>query len=218
MPPIEKVRTTAIALMPVEAGNSPYRITAAEFQRMVEAGVLPSDRRVYLWDGVLYEKMARKQVHAIAQSKLVAVLIKRLPDDWYVSAENPLNLDMTKTPLPDLAVVRGTPDDYPQDPPRGLDTALVVEVMNTSKRKDRETHQRACAAAGVPVYWIVDVEARVVWVYTDPSPPGHPGPANHGPAYCEREKVPAGGTLTLPLPGRPPVQIAVDEILARGSG
>jgi Uma2 family endonuclease len=207
MPQTQILPTTQAVPLPVDAGNLPYRITADDFQRMVDADVLPSDRRIYLWDGVLHEKMAKTRAHAIPQDKLNTLLVKRLPEGWHVSAENSLNLDMTKTPLPDFAVVRGTPDDYPQLPPRGTDTALVIEVMNTSKKKDREIHQRACAAAGVPVYWVVDVEARVVWVYANPSGPGS--------EYRDRAKVAAGCTLELSLPGHPPIRIGVDEILAK---
>jgi Uma2 family endonuclease len=207
MPQTENLPATVSEPLPVDAGDPLYLITADDFQRMVDADVLPPDRRIYLWDGVLYEKMAKTRAHAIPQDKLNAILVKRLPDGWYLSAENPLNLDMSKTPLPDLAVVRGVPDDYPKKPPRGTDAALVIEVMNTCKKKDWEIHQRACAAAGVPAYWVVEVEARVVWAYSDPSPPG--------PEYRVQKKVPAGGTLEVSLPGHDPIRIEVDEILAK---
>jgi len=207
MPQTESLLTTVSEPLPVNASDPLYRITADDFQRMVDAGLLPADRRIYLWDGVLYEKMAKTRAHSIPHAKLYALLAKRLPDGWHVCAEDSLNLDMTKTPLPDLMVLRGSPDDYPKLFPRGTDTALVVEVMNTSKKKDREFHQQACAAAGVPAYWVVDVEARVVWVFSNPSPPG--------PEYSVQKKVPASGTLEVPLPGHEPICIDVDEILAR---
>ena len=207
MPQTETLPTTVSDSLPVDAGDPVYRITAEDFQRMVDADVLPADRRIYLWDGVLCEKMAKTQAHAVPQYKLTAILVKRLPAGWFVSAESPVNLDMTKTPLPDFAVVRGEPDDYRRLPPRGSDTALVIEVMYTSKKKDRETHQRACAAAGVPAYWVVDFEARVVWVYSNPDPPD--------PGYSVQKEVPAGGTLEVLLPGHDPICIVVDEILAR---
>jgi Uma2 family endonuclease len=215
MPQTENLPATASEMPTADVVDPLYRITADDFQRMVEAGVLPADRRIYLWDGVLCEKMAKTRAHAIQQDKLNTLLVKRVPDGWYVSAENPLNLDMTKTPLPDFAIVRGSPEDYPERPPRGTDAALVIEVMVTSKKKDREVHQRASAVAGVPTYWVVDVEARAVWVYTEPSPPGQGKGGAPVPEYRVQTKVPAGGTLELSLPGHDPIRIDVDEILAR---
>src|SRR5437764_1195429 len=107
-----------------------YPLAAADYYQMVESGILPPDRRVFLWDGGLFTKMAKKQAHAIAQSKLARVLFREVPPGgWYVSTENPVEVAGDKVLLPDLAVIRGAPDDYPRKPPTAADVALIVEVM-----------------------------------------------------------------------------------------
>ncbi len=40
--------------------GEPYKLSADDYFRMVEADIIPPDRRVGLWEGRLYEKMAKK--------------------------------------------------------------------------------------------------------------------------------------------------------------
>ncbi len=47
-------------------------------------------------------------------------------------------------------VVRGRPEDIPDDPPTAADTALVVEVADASPRDDRRDELAIYAAAGIP--------------------------------------------------------------------
>ena len=42
----------------------PYPITSDIFQGMIEHELIPVEKRVYLWDGRLYEKMAKTLPHA----------------------------------------------------------------------------------------------------------------------------------------------------------
>src|SRR5690349_14210219 len=52
----------------------PYRLTADDYFRMVDADIIPRDRRVELWEGRLVETMAKKQAHAVAQMVLVEAI------------------------------------------------------------------------------------------------------------------------------------------------
>jgi Uma2 family endonuclease len=65
-------------------------------------------------------------------------------------------------PEPDLAIV--PPGRYADaHPDRAF---LLVEVAESSLEYDRETKGPLYAESGVPEYWIVDVAARRVEVYT----------------------------------------------------
>lgn len=193
-----------------KVGDEPYPLSADEFQRIVDAEILPSDRRIYLWDGRLFEKMSKLQPHAIAQSKLTAALFRAVPPGWHISPENPLRVDTKSVPLPDMAVVRGAPDDYPKAPPHAGDLALLVEVMHTSRKKDLRDHLQAYAAAGVRAYWVVDLKGRVIRCFRQPVKalkvsrmPGYETDTRHGP----------GDSVELEVPGSDPVRIRVDDIL-----
>ena len=45
---------------------------------------------------------------------------------------------------------------------------LVIEVSDSSLRTDRDIKRDIYAEAGVPEYWIVDVQGRAVDVHTEP--------------------------------------------------
>jgi Uma2 family endonuclease len=72
--------------------------------------------------------------------------------------------------LPDVAVVRGTLEDYRKEHP--FSAELVVEVAVATLELDRDKAE-LYAAAGVPEYWIVVPEERAVEVFCDPSPSGY---------------------------------------------
>lgn len=70
-------------------------------------------------------------------------------------------------PEPDVAVVRGAPEDFMERHPGGPDLALVVEISVTSQKLDGEK-ARVYASASVPAYWQIDVPAGRVRAYADP--------------------------------------------------
>jgi Uma2 family endonuclease len=70
----------------------------------------------------------------------------------------PLVLGLHTDPVPDFAVVAGHP----------VTAALVVEVADTSLRFDTNDKRLLYAGAGIPDYWVVDVNARRLLVYRNP--------------------------------------------------
>jgi Uma2 family endonuclease len=69
-------------------------------------------------------------------------------------------------PLPDLAwLVR---KDYSRVHPSPDDVLLLIEVSDSSLRKDRGPKLELYAEANIREYWIVNVQGRCVDVYRDP--------------------------------------------------
>src|SRR4051794_14720997 len=89
---------------PSVTADAPYPITSDVYDEMVEQGLIPTERRVYLWDGRLYEKMAKTQAHAITHNSLLNAIFRRLPAHYFPGTENPVRLDERHTPLPDFVV------------------------------------------------------------------------------------------------------------------
>jgi Uma2 family endonuclease len=202
------VTTQASPAALVRGGRS-YRVTAEVYYRMLAAGVIPQPARVELWDGELVEKMGKNQPHVIALTKLVRALIRLVPDGWHVAPEAPLELDEARVPAPDLMIVRGQPDDYPDRPPTGASVSLVVEVADTSLRKDVGRMRAAYAAAAIPVYWIINLPARQIEIYNAPT---GPDPA---PRYGERHVFGPADLLPVVLDGREVGRLAVRDLLPR---
>jgi Uma2 family endonuclease len=186
-----------------------YQLSADDYFRMVEADIIPRDRRVGLWAGQLYEKMAKKLPHAVAQSLGLVAVIRALPEGWFVWLENPFLVDDFTAPLPDLTVARGTADDYVRRGswPKAGEIGLVVELADTSLRKNLTETLRTYARAGLPWYWVVNLVAQRVEVYSRPEVAG----------YAASEAFEAGKDIPLMLDGREVARIPARDLLPEES-
>ena len=93
-----------------------------------------------------------------------------------------------------MAVV--APGIYGEEHPR---TAfLVIEVAVTSLTTDLQLKAPLYAAARVPEYWVVDVNAKCLHVFTDPRPGG----------YASRRTVGPGGAVRPQQVNVAPLQLA----------
>ena len=81
---------------------------------------------------------------------------------------------------------------------------LLVEVTESSEQ-DRTKKLVGYAAAGIPIYWILDLALRRLEVYRDPGPSG----------YSVEEMIPEGGFVELVIDQRSFGWIAVTENLPR---
>lgn len=185
--------------------DSEYLLSVDQYLAMGRAGILTEDDRVELIEGRIVRKMTKRQPHSIASGSLQDLLNRLIPNDWYVGREEPVILIDT-LPEPDVTVVKGSRHDYPEDPPRAADVALVVEVAESSLLNDRVDKKRAYARAGVVCYWLVDLVHSIVEVYTGPSGP------TESPDYAKVERVEAEGTLIFHIEDQEIGRIAVREI------
>lgn len=188
----------------------PYDLTIDLFSRMVESGLIPRDRRVFLLDGRLYEKMAKTKAHGSVGAGITMTLVPRLPAGWSLWPESTIALNPTNAPLPDFAVVRSgdllgrvSPDRYPG--PR--DIGLVIEVAVTSLRDDLSTAWELYARALIPVYWVVDILGRRILVHTDPRVVDGRG------EYARVETYRPGQSLPLVLDGQEAALVPFDDLL-----
>ncbi|MGE3817911.1 MAG: Uma2 family endonuclease [Isosphaeraceae bacterium] len=185
--------------------DQPFPITCELFERMVESGVIPRDRRVYLWDGSLIEKMAKSRDHAAVQAVFTTILARRLPEPYYVGPENPVRLDATHVPLPDLIVLRENPlRAHSTRYPDGRDVLLVVEISVTSLPEDLGPRlARYASCLPLAGYVVADVPGRRILVHSRPIPAQGDQPGK----YESVQTVTAGGRLQLTIDG-----IALDPI------
>ncbi|MCL3998490.1 Uma2 family endonuclease [Streptomyces lavenduligriseus] len=83
--------------------------------------------------------------------------------------------------------------------------ALVGEVTSTNHEMDTGPKHRAYAAAGIPVYVLIDRHAKTAHCYTDPVLPEKPDEDDEGDDpveayYSSDTKVTLGDPLPLPAP------------------
>jgi Uma2 family endonuclease len=150
--------------------------------------------------------MTKNPPHSAATAKALRHLSEVLPEGWSVDAQEPLTTADSE-PEPDVAVIRGLREDYVDRHPGPEDVGLVVEVAEASLDRDRGWKKRIYAAAGISVYWIVNLVDREVEVWTRPSGPGD------RPDYGARDVYLPGDQVPVVLQGRPTGWIAVRDLL-----
>ncbi len=145
-----------------------YKLSIDEYDRMIASGVLSDDARVELIEGEMHEMAPPGPTHEYLIDLLTrwSVLIgaKR---SILNRIQNSIGLpETTSAPQPDVAWVRER--EYRDGRPETEDVLLVIEVADSSLKYDRHIKGPIYAAAGVPEYWIVNVEDKTVEVYREP--------------------------------------------------
>lgn len=184
-----------------------YRFKIAQFDKMIGADIFPEGVRVELLGGVLAEKMTKYPPHNFAVGRLGKILRNLLTGDWVVREEKSVVLREDWRPEADLAVVRGPEDRYRVSDPGLADLVLIIEVAESSRSVDRGAKRHGYAAAGIPVYWVVDLSRRVVEVHSLPSGVGRRA------RYRRIDVFEADAEVSVVIEGRELGKIAVREIL-----
>ena len=138
-----------------------------EYERLTSAGVLDNPR-VELLGGYVVKKMGKNPAHIWTVDAIVEALRATLPG-WWCRKEDPVQIPDFDEPEPDVAVVRGSREDYRGRIPGPEDIALLVEVSESTLDRDRGPKCQAYARGGIPCYWIVNLIDRQVEVYSSPA-------------------------------------------------
>ncbi|MGH7434891.1 MAG: Uma2 family endonuclease [Polyangiaceae bacterium] len=135
------------------------------------------DERVELLYGAIVRMSPTHPPHSGILQRLTQMLARALDESQAgVRIQSPLALSSQSMPEPDLAIV--PPGDYLEAHP--TEAWLIIEVAESSLKKDRVIKARLYAEAAVPEYWIVDVEANLIEVRTGPEGGNYARVAVHG--------------------------------------
>ena len=178
----------SIALASPSPSVGPPRVSVAQYEEMIRAGRISEDDRVELLDGWIVPKMGKNPLHDGTVDLIDFLLGKLLPDGWFVRVQNAVVTD-DSTPEPDLAVVRGQPGDYRRRHPTAGDVALIIEVADSTLGRDR-AKAAIYARAGVAHYWIVNLAASNVIVYSQPAGNGFDAAYQSQDVMSGRQELP----------------------------
>lgn len=131
---------------------------------MIEAGIFDEDERLELLEGVLVPMSPQSPEHADIVQWLNNTLVRLAGPEYDVRPQLPLTASPHSEPEPDLAVVPAgrTRAAHPGS------ALLVIEVARDSVRKDRLLKAGLYARAGIPEYWIVNVDEGCIEVHVSP--------------------------------------------------
>ena len=177
--------------MAAEGFAQRHRLTLDEFLRMGEAGILGEDARVELIEGDLIDMAPIGSRHAAVVGRLTHLLVQAAGDRAIVWVQNPISIDEHSMPQPDIALLKPRADSYSSAHPRPEEVLLIIEVAETTLAYDVKVKLPLYARAGIPEFWVIDIEHARITRYSDP----------HNDAYTRTEPISLAEVDLLPLPG-----------------
>ena len=160
----------------MQTTETPFTVrlwTIQEYHHIVEAGIFHPEERVELIAGQIIRMSAKGTAHTAAVRRTARVLRHLLENQAEVYTQDPIQLDDSSEPEPDIAVVRIDSLDYADHHPTPLEVYLIIEVADSSLRYDCEPKAKAYAQSGIADYWVLDVNERKLHVFREPTQEGY---------------------------------------------
>ena len=167
-----------------ESSTAPvrHRLDRDEYHRMVEAGIFGEGNRIELIDGDLIDMAPIGQGYAAIVGGLNEALFLACAGRAIIWPQNPIRLDRSSEPQPDLAVLRRRADFYATgERPGPAEILLLVEVAGSSLRFDQKVKLPLYSRAGIAEVWIVDLQRRVLDAYRRPDGDAYGEMTTHQP-------------------------------------
>lgn len=172
------------------------KLKRTEYDRLVDEGFF-EDERIELLEGFLVAKEPQGADHASVARRLHRLFLLALDTRAEVGSHSPFAASDDSEPEPDVAVTprRYTNREHPAQ------AFLLVEISRGSLRRDRTLKAEIYAQAGVPEYWVVNLQTALVEVRREPA----------NGVYGRMETFGRGDTIQLVA--FPDIAIRVDDFL-----
>lgn len=160
------------------------KLTVKDFLLLSDAGAFEDYARAELIEGEIWVVNAIHRRHARAHAALTVELGIALK-----AIDSPLDLfsnpstELSNISLPEPDIVVAVPENTKTL--AGPEVRLAVEISDSTLDMDLGRKARLYAKHGVPEYWVVDVDARVIHQMWEPSED----------AYREQKQVAIGPAL-----------------------
>ncbi|MEM6799804.1 MAG: Uma2 family endonuclease [Bacteroidota bacterium] len=142
-------------------------VSVDDYYLMAKVGILDPKEKIELIRGEIINMSPIGSKHALCVNALALIFISKLSRKIGVSIQNSVRLNSYSEPKPDLAILKAPIYAYGENHPGPKDVYLLIEVADTSLGKDKSLKQKLYAEAGIPEYWVVDIEAECVEVFQD---------------------------------------------------
>ncbi|MEX2306736.1 MAG: Uma2 family endonuclease [Pirellulales bacterium] len=150
-----------------EPDISPHRFSTADYVEMIEKGILGPDDHVELIGGVIVEMSPAGIPHngfLMTMVELLAPLVGK----YKIAIQGTLNVSEGQVYDPDVMLLRRRADGYKSNLPESPDVLLIIEAAESSLPHDQKVKLPVYAAAGIPEYWIADLEREAFIIHRDP--------------------------------------------------
>lgn len=149
------------------------RFTVEEVYKMAATGILPEDERIELIEGEIIVMGKQGPQHASSSSRTGDYLVSLVGRRGIVRQQLPIRLDDWSEPEPDIAIVLPDEDYYSDHHPTPDEVLLVIEISDSTLLFDRDRKSRIYAKAGIRQYCLLNLNARELEDYRQPSADGY---------------------------------------------
>lgn len=147
--------------------------TIKDYHQIIATGIL-TDRHVELINGEILEMSPEGEYHAYASDEAGEYLIYLLRQQAKVRQAKPITIPETNSePEPDIAIVQRLGKDYREHHPYPENIFWVIEYSDSSLSKDLEVKTKVYASAGIPEYWIINLQTIELIVFRFPTDTGY---------------------------------------------
>lgn len=150
------------------APNSPGKITVDEYYEMARVGLIDPDARVELIEGEIVAMAPIGTPHGYVVDELSSRLHVLVHGRARVRVQGALRLSNRTELQPDISVLKLPSTQYREKQASASDALLVIEVSDTTLRKDMYVKIPLYAQHGVSEVWIIDLEKDCVRFYRSP--------------------------------------------------
>lgn len=150
-----------------------WLLTVRDYHRMVESGILAADERVELIEGQIFRMAAKGTAHSAGVTRIDRICSQALEGLALVRLQDPVQLSDFSEPEPDVAIVNLDPLDYEDHHPTPAEIFLLIEVSDSTLKRDLDIKAPAYGRSGVGECWILDVKGRCLYVLREPGADGY---------------------------------------------
>lgn len=152
-------------------GRAKHRLTVDEFLLLDREGAF-GDRRTELVAGDIYYMSPQFRPHGFAKDELAYRLrraLETMGSAIHVATEQSVDFDANSQPMPDI-ILTNEPRGEGAIPASSV--LLIVEVSASTLDFDLGVKAGLYAEAGVPEYWVVDLNENRVLMHASPRSDG----------------------------------------------
>ena len=175
-------------------------IRVKQYDEMIEHGILTTEDKVELLNGVIIEKMPKGIKHAAINDLVAEMFRETLGDRVIIRNQNPVVLDDYSEPEPDIVLAKPPREIYLERHPTPEDILLIIEISDSTLGRDRITKSLAYAKAEIQQYLVLNLQNKTIEEYREPSEDG----------YQFKRTLRKGDALNLVA--FPEVEIKIDDL------
>ena len=172
-------------MLPLNTSPLPVKLRVEDYLLLDRSGAFADYAKTELIDGEIFYINAQHRPHARLKSQLflaISAALRAAGSPLEAMVEASIHIPDNGVPEPDI-VLTSEPDGEGLIPLASV--ALVVEVADTTLDTDLGRKARTYASAGIPEYWVADIEGRIL----------HQLWAPQGEAYTQRREVAFGARV-----------------------